>query len=140
MVDLISIFNDPDIRNLAIYKLTAALASSEAQTAEIKKALEQLNSNSQALAASTKPRQAKKGVGPVPGSKGHREAITAAVFAKPGMTVREIREFLANAKHDINPKVLSTLLHVMSKEWTASKGEKGLRTEGTRGFTTYWTK
>jgi hypothetical protein len=141
MIDILKILNnDPDVKGLILSKLETALSVSENQCAEIRKILESVKGDSRPVAAPVKRFQAKKGGGSIPGSRGHREAIMAAVKAKPGMSVGELREALEKGKHQIGPRVLSTLLHVMSKEWTVSRGEKGLRTEGSRGSTTYWTK
>lgn len=74
------------------------------------------------------------------GSRNHRPAIMSAVEAKPGMTVSELRDALKGAKHEIGDKTLNTLLNTMKKEFVKSNGEKGLRTEGEKPSTRFYTK
>jgi hypothetical protein len=139
MTDMLeSMKNDPEVKALMLAKLTAQLEANKVAGAALEAQIASLNP--EPVKGPAKPRGPRKASAGIPGSKGHREAITRAVKAKPGMTVAELREALAQAGHDIDPKVLSTNLSIMKKDWETTKGEKGLRVDGTRGNTTYWAK
>lgn len=73
-----------------------------------------------------------------PGSKGHREAIMDAVKSKPGLTIGELRQTLDNNKHNISGRVLASLVSTMRKEFSDTKGQKGLRAEGEKPNTRYF--
>lgn len=124
--------NDPEFRKIVQSKIKERADKAQQEA----KALAQAQ-NLFSPASPTKKGNTKKHV--KAGSRNHRPAIMAAVEAQPGMTVSELREALKNNKHEIGDKTLNTLLNTMKKEFVNHDGQKGLRTEGEKPSTRFYT-
>lgn len=83
----------------------------------------------------------RRGSGSIAGSKNHRAVILETLAANPkGMSISQLREALAAKNHNINDRVLSTIMSSMRQEWTESNGNKGIRVKGNRPNTLYFAK
>lgn len=122
--------NDPEVRKFIAGKVQARIDEAQKQVKELEKAAGLFGSKQTRRSAG----------GSKAGSKNHRPVIMALLASKPGLTIGELRQRLADQKHDINKRVLASLMSTMRKEFMDSKGEKGVRAEGEKPNTRYYAK
>jgi len=137
---IINIYStDPEVKALVDKKIQTRIDEAQAQLAELqsfvapKQRKPRINSNNESNASVYS-------TGSNPGSKGHREAIMAAVQSKPGITIGELRHALESSHHNIDNRVLASLVSTMRKEYSDTNGNKGLRAEGEKPSTRYYVK
>jgi hypothetical protein len=129
--------NDPEVQKFIADKVQARIDEAQKQVKELEKAADLFGSKQTRRSAGGK---ASSKAGSKAGSKNHRPAIMALLASKPGLTIGELRQHLADQKHDIDKRVLASLMSTMRKEFVETKGEKGIRAEGEKPNTRYYAK
>ena len=117
---------DPEVKKFLLEKIQSRLDEAH-KTVKTLEAVQSLFAG----------KRSRRGAGSIAGTKNHRAVILETLAANPkGMSISQLREALSAREHNINDRVLATLMSSMRQE----KGINGVKTKGDRPNTLYFAK